>query len=193
MTFYGSLACSAHDIHCVSCTHVGFRLANMAVLPSRVGAKFRFVFAMYSNGLWLCLLVITNFNVDCLSEVPSETYDTLYAKGIESYTQQKWQDCSIYMSKALADFQYYNLNVAECRLRCNTLQYSTSDLKHSTDHEYKNTDLAFFQTFLKRSDCLRNCKELRFKGRPEEERPDIRQAFEEFNPYDYLQICAYKV
>ena len=126
-------------------------------------------------------------SVQLLPEALGKTYDVLYADGINAYAQERWFECMSLMQQALKDFHFHQENLANCRLRCQNKPKSEADPR-------QHLELAFFESILLRSSCLRRCKQ-RFLG-DRAERPvsrDVNEAFTALLPYDYLQICAYKV
>lgn len=153
------------------------------------GKKPNFNFSFKMNILFLSALVSVMLS-SCVQPLPDDarsTYDVLYTAGTEAYTQERWYECMSLMQKALQDFHHYHNNLADCRVRCQNSQKSHVD---STQH----SELAFFETVLLRSNCLRRCKQKKLGARVESVvGEDIKNAFATFLPYDYLQICAYKV
>ncbi len=125
--------------------------------------------------------------VQSLPNDPTVTYDMLYNSGVEAYLQERWYECASFMKRALEDYKFYTENLADCRQKC----------KHKSNYETETpafAELQFFDNAVKRSDCIRRCKQKRFGERPESDATtEIKVEFEGLKPYDYLQICAYKV
>ena len=114
------------------------------------------------------------------------TYESLFEAGKEAYLQERWYECADHMSKALEDFRLFQNNLIACRQKCH---------KEITpnDSTQKHLDLTFFTSVVKKSDCLRRCKDEKIGNRPETVKEEIHEIFLNLEPYDYLQICGYKV
>lgn len=136
--------------------------------------------------LVLCLFGAV-YEVDSLPDDPHLTYDRLYNAGVEAYVKERWWECATHIKRALDDYKYYTENLSDCRQVC----------KHYNNYDVRSTafaELHFFDNAIKRSDCIRRCKKKRFGDRPETEAViEVRLEFENLKPYDYLQICAFKV
>ena len=132
------------------------------------------------------IVVILIVNCSALPEDPSVTYDMLYSAGVESYNSERWYECSAFMQRALDDYKFYHDTLTDCRLGC-------KQINPVANQPMSSIELEFFHASLKRSDCLRRCKEMKLPDRPEGVTEEINTEFEELKPYDYMQICAFKV
>ena len=117
---------------------------------------------------------------------PTETYDMLHRSGVEAYNAGRWFECAKHMSAAIDDYKLYHTVLIDCRLKCQ--QESETDIDHNMFLE-----LAFFDKQLKASDCLRRCKKEHLGSRPEVVNEKVEHDFKNLEPYNYLQLCAYKV
>ena len=136
--------------------------------------------------LLFCALLVENI-VDSLPDDPHLTYDRLYNAAIEAYLNERWFECATHMKRALQDYKYYTENLSDCRQLC----------KHHNNFDVKSAvfaEMHYFDNAIRRSDCIRRCKKKRFGERPETEAViEVKLEFDNLKPYDYLQICAFKV
>ena len=134
----------------------------------------------------LLIALISLWSCAALPEEPSVTYDMLYSAAVESYSVERWYECTQFLQRALDDYKFYHDTLTDCRLKCKRGHPMVA-------LESQEFELDFFNAALKRSDCLRRCKEEKLPDRPEGIAEDVEREFEEHKPYDYLQICAFKV
>ena len=138
----------------------------------------------------LVLIHLMHINVKNSLALPKDegvTFDALYKAGVEAYGSQRWFECTNYFRAGIEDFKFYYQNVADCRQRCKN-EFS-SDTGSGAIPE-----ILFFDTVLERSHCIEKCKQKRFGNRPEVNVPeDVYLDFVNLMPYNYLQMCAYKV
>ena len=158
----------------------------MAALPISLDSKFSKVFKMFCKTVFLITLVTSCQRTTAQEEGPLSTYDIFYSAGVEAYSQERWFECMSFMQKALADYKEYTDTLVECRLQCNSDNVIA-------ENSGTLVELSFLESAIKKSDCLRRCKELRLKNRPESIDESVKADFDSLKPYDYLQICAYKV
>lgn len=99
------------------------------------------------------------------------------------------------MSRSIEEHKHYSDVVYKCRLHCKQDSASKMARDFIHDHGEQLLNLFLIQDLVKNVECVRRCK-LRNLG----EGPrainifrSITQAFVELKPYDYLQICAFKV
>ena len=117
-------------------------------------------------------------------------FEELFQAGVDSYLQDRWFECYSFMQKALQHYKSYFNNLAECRLKCNKENLPSISFA-------QQPDLAFYESAIKRSNCVRLCKQEknivdRHRG-DDAKLKEIIQRFENYDPYNYLQICAYQV
>ena len=138
-------------------------------------------------GITVCLACIIVPN-HALPEEPLLTYDVLYRAGTEAYFQERWFECVANILRSLEDYVWYRNNLINCRLKCNK---GSKESINSTD--FSLIDLNFFEMALKNSNCMRRCKKRVFGDRPESVSKEVRKEFASKKPYDFLQICSFKV
>ena len=116
----------------------------------------------------------------------TEFYDELYNEGMEAYLDGRWSECLSTILKAVKMYHTYQRELVDCRLGC-----------YRKDNEHldrsKPLTTVFFEVAIRRSDCIRRCKDGKFPGLAQEVSSDVKEAFETFQPYDYIQKCANKV
>jgi len=125
------------------------------------------------------------------AQLPSNVYigyDQMYESGIIAYDQQHWYECSSMMNRAISARRAYWDGVVECRSQC-------SFLHPFLDIAPENLlDPLYVYGASQRSKCIEDCKRSMFGGQPDMPfDADLEEAFDSLMPYDYLQLCAYKV
>ena len=163
-----------------------------------VGKKTRGCSVMSSNVL-KCVTLMTLHFVSCMANanpdaVPSGIllpYQTLYVSGVEAYMKQRWKECVTLVSKAITDHRSY-------RDQLNTCRYSCKNAGHLKVDETNFLENIYLDAAQKQSVCIKNCTEKVFPNR----RPyrdlssklrEVELHFQNLDPYDYLQMCAFKV
>ena len=120
-----------------------------------------------------------------------DTYDLLYNKGVEAYARQRWFECLTHLNGALTDYRVYRSTLITCKRECRK-KSSSDDGALSTKPQM--SELQIFFRILKRSNCLRKCKQNHFGHRPDVlASKSVEEDFETRKPYDFLQFCHYKV
>ena len=115
-------------------------------------------------------------------------YDQLYASGILAYDQQHWFECSSLMNRAIGARRAYWDSVVECRSECAVLHPFAGIAPENL------LDPLYVYRASQRSKCIEDCKRLKFGGQADVTfNTELEEAFNSMMPYDYLQMCAYKV
>ena len=100
------------------------------------------------------------------------SYHGLYKQGVAAYLEEMWPQCAVEMESALHEYKEIREAIGLCIRKC----YKSG----SDRNEFKS--------------CLHECIDLKYEA--SDVVKDGINSFEEFQdykPYDYLQICAYKV
>lgn len=111
-------------------------------------------------------------------------FNELYLSGIEAYNQERWFQCKTDLQQAIKEYRSLQEDLTLCRVTCHKLKGWAAQAS-------VHPELAFTETALSRSDCLRRCRESHLKGLVAS--PEVLESFANRMPYDYLQICAFKV
>jgi len=115
-------------------------------------------------------------------------YDQLYRSAIIAYEQEHWFECSSLMNRAIKARRAYWDNVIECRSECSVVHPLLDIAPENV------LDPIYVYRASQRSKCIEDCKSSKFGGQLETTYNDeLENAFNSLVPYDYLQICAYKV
>jgi len=134
----------------------------------------------------LCILVVCNYST-ATSADPSRSYDILYNKAVEAYLDENWEQCIASMNEAIEDYHFYNDAQIGCRLSCK----KPSGEKQVTPQHVE--DLRYWETMIKQTLCILKCKKKVLQGRAEIISRTVSQDFESYKPYDYLQLCYFKL
>jgi len=138
--------------------------------------------------LWLLFVGFIRAQLQSQSQNVYIGYDQLYASGIMAYDQQHWFECSSMMNRAISARRAYWDNVVECRSQC-ALLHPFLDITPE-----KLLDPLYVYRASQRSKCIEDCRRTKFGGQPDVPFDAEREeAFNRLVPYDYLQLCAYKV
>jgi len=138
--------------------------------------------------LWLLFVGFIRAQLPSQSHNVYIAYDQLYTSGIVAYDQQLWFECSSLMNRAISARRTYWDNVVECRSECAVL-HSFRDMSPEN-----LLDPMYVHRASQRSECIEDCKRLKFGGQVDTPvNAEVEEAFNSLMPYDYLQMCAYKV
>ena len=129
-------------------------------------------------------LVKTSDEAVIEKEIDSKNFEELYAVGTRSYLDNDWDNCIKYLEKSLEKYNHYKKSMVRCKLKC-------SDLGKTLKHSFQNNveDLHFYEKMVKTTLCLlKSCEHLKL-----DIHKDVLKSFNERAPYEYLQLCYYKV
>ena len=146
-------------------------------------------FSSKSSIFAACLLAFCLCLVVSQEDEPHVTFDALYAAGKEAYGREEWFVCANRMDRAIQGYNDFVESLTRCRRGCREKYAGTGSVSYGAALEF-----AFFDTTLKRANCIAKCRRERVNGPSREHfTGDVAAAFESLKPYDYLQICAYRV
>ncbi|XP_071546845.1 prolyl 3-hydroxylase 1-like isoform X2 [Panulirus ornatus] len=144
---------------------------------------------MYHVGFLILMFSFISRSVDTTPENPIITYDFLYREGVESYLEEDWEKCKKHFEGALEDWHWWKDNVAKCRRECSeeTAEAAVLASKLSEDDR-------FFERAVRNTLCVVKCKKNVFGSRMDRiVEGVVNEDFEMRKPYDYLQLCYYKM
>ncbi|XP_077060150.1 prolyl 3-hydroxylase 1 isoform X1 [Siphateles boraxobius] len=126
-----------------------------------------------------------------------EPYDLLFDNAVEAYYKQDWLTVILNMERALRNKGALRKIQTHCRLSCaNHTAFGDSfpGLGVPMPGTGAVEDLAFFQTILKRADCVNACESEKL-GPPTLHKVSdtIDQEFKKRTPYNYLQVAYFKI
>ncbi|XP_064634488.1 prolyl 3-hydroxylase 1-like isoform X2 [Lineus longissimus] len=122
---------------------------------------------------------------------PDITFETLYTEGKDAYYEERWAECVSFVLKSLEDYKFYRRNLAHCRLSCRAQTGSLVKKKRKDIGD--NLDMLFFYGAVQNSDCNRRCHKKLFGRRREVTDQETLKAFETLEPYNYLQLCFFRL
>lgn len=156
----------------------------MAELLTGCGSSFSLKLPIFTT----CFLALCMCCVLSQQPVSPDTFDALYVAGKEAYENEEWFVCANHMDRAIRDYNDFVESLARCRRGCR-VKYTGIELAPD-----ESLELAFFDMTVKRANCIARCRREKVKGPSQDVFTDeVSTAFESLKPYDYLQICAYKV
>ena len=118
------------------------------------------------------------------NEMETKNFEELYAIGTRSYLDNDWENCIKYLEKSIEKYKSYQKSMTSCKVKCSD---SGKRLKPSFEEDIE--DLHFYEKMLKTTLCLlKTCDHLKI-----DIHKDILESFHERTPYEYLQLCYYKV
>ena len=135
----------------------------------------------------VCFLSLLAYFCSATKADPATSYDILYNQAVEAYLDESWDVCITRMNEAIEDYHFYKDAVVGCRLEC---------LKESFEKPLVSPqleDMKLWEKMIKKTLCLLKCKKSILKDRAEIIDHKVREDFETLRPYDYLQLCYYKV
>ena len=139
-----------------------------------------------------CLLaVLSSKCAQATKSDPAQSYDILYDQAVEAYLEEDWDKCVRLMNEAIEDYHFYVDSQVGCRLNCQKIVSVNAMGKQISPNNLE--DMKFFEKMVKQTLCLLKCKKNLLKNRAEIVSRQIMESFEYFRPYDYLQLCYFKV
>ena len=136
----------------------------------------------------LCILFIWSEIISIKDVIHAESlasYDKLFNAGVQAYHKERWFECYEHISEALEVYNEATRSYASCRENCQRTFVAVN--------VEASIELNFLKLALAKSRCLRKCQ-LEKTGEAQNKVPSsVKADFEMLQPYDYLQICAFKV
>lgn len=124
-------------------------------------------------------------------ELYSKTFTELYDIGVEAYLENNWRDCITYLETALHEFRVYRHGLINCRIQC------LFELERTSPFFDTNIEqMQFFDLTTRRALCLGKCHNKLLRKQylpPFYLQRSYRERFVNRRPYEYLQLCYYKV
>ena len=133
---------------------------------------------------------------------PHPRHDKYYTKATDAYLQENWYDCVHYMQLALESYVNETHIEVACRRICrekahdakSVIPFSLSEFEDDVELHH----LLAYEKIIQESMCFRKC--LKQKRGPyydhhhkEPVSKEVDHYFRELKPYDYLQLCYFKV
>ncbi|KAK3863987.1 hypothetical protein Pcinc_030286 [Petrolisthes cinctipes] len=116
-------------------------------------------------------------------------YDFLYKEGVTAYLDNNWEECMKLFEEAVQDWHWWENNLIRCRKICSKESNETELLSSKmTD------DDRYYERVVRNTHCVIRCKKDVFGSRVD--RVVERNVIDDFHirkPYDYLQLCYYKL
>ena len=135
---------------------------------------------------FFCILIVcVRFSAATIDD-PSRTYDIYYTKAVEAYLDEDWPQCITFMNEAIEDYHFYHDAQVNCRLTCQKASSNNPSITHQGD-------LQHWERLIKQTLCILKCKKNVLQERAEIISRSVTDDFESFKPYDYLQLCYFKV
>lgn len=124
-------------------------------------------------------------------ELYSKTFIELYNIGVEAYLENNWRDCITFLETALHEFRVYRHGLINCRIQC-LFEWERTTPFFETNLE----QIQFFDLTTRRALCLGKCHNKLLRKQylpPFYLQRTYRERFLSRKPYEYLQLCYYKV
>lgn len=121
----------------------------------------------------------------------SRPFTQLYDAGIDAYLENNWRDCILYLETAIHEFRVFRHALINCRVQCYFVNEQLQPFFGGNIEQ-----LQFFDLITRRALCLGDChnKLLRKQYLPPFHLHRVyRDRFISKKPYEYLQLCYYKV
>lgn len=108
-----------------------------------------------------------------------ERFPVLFEKMEDAYSSDEWELCVKHGIQVVSDFKSHLETILSCRESCNSRKGSL--------HTRTDAFLSSYTSSLEKITCIQRCK-------PRVVREDFfAQRIIEREPYDYMQLCYYKV
>lgn len=122
----------------------------------------------------------------------SKTFVELYEIGVEAYLENNWRDCIVFLEAALHEYHIYRQTIINCRMECWFESQRTTPLMANVNVD----NLQFYDNIVQRTLCLGKCHNRYLHKQylpPFYLHKIYRERFQSMLPYEYLQLCYYKV
>ncbi|XP_041061670.1 prolyl 3-hydroxylase 1 isoform X1 [Carcharodon carcharias] len=121
---------------------------------------------------------------------PLESYDRLFSAAVEAYYRNDWQGVIINMERALKNQMALRRTKIHCWTHCNN---KTRFAISSSGQEFF-FDTNFFNTVLRKADCLKECEEDKLGPYSMHQiSEELLIEFQKRTPYNYLQMAYFKI
>lgn len=111
-------------------------------------------------------------------------FDELYNDALNAYKNEDWKNAVKFFQQAIADYRHEQDVNVHCRVTCRDI--------FSSQTKIKDLELQYFKFSIYNRECVRRCVE-KYRGKRSFISKYVREAFEVFQPYGYLQLAYYKV
>ena len=137
---------------------------------------------MASRGVLVVFMLLSCYATRAAKQ--GRTYKQFYKEAVDSYLTERWYECASLMQKAVQDYKTFTNKFAECDADCGeTVTRAVDQPKSAID---------FYDITIRKAGCTRKCLQKHFPNL-KLERDEVDEAFDTLLPYDYWQMCAYKV
>ncbi|KAL2090859.1 hypothetical protein ACEWY4_013122 [Coilia grayii] len=146
----------------------------------------------------LTLLYLSNVS-DAQTEGNSipEPYDLLFDNAVEAYYKGDWMTVILNMERALKNRSLLRKIKAQCRLACasnTTFGQIIPGVGLAIPGAGSIEDLGFFQSIMKRADCITSCETEKLGPNTLHKISDeVQLEFRKRTPYNYLQVAYFKI
>lgn len=137
--------------------------------------------------LVVCFLSVLVYFGSATKADPANSYDILYNQAVEAYLNENWEECVTQMNEAIEDYHFYWDAVVGCRLDCHKESFDNRLVSPQLE------DMRLWEKMIKQTLCLLKCKKGVLKNRAEIVDKKVQEQFQTLLPYDYLQLCYFKV
>lgn len=153
--------------------------------------RFCFIFlVLHHAGHWIVHSTTSDDDLDGQQHISTSewTYDQVYWKGKEAYSENRWSECVALFTRAIQLHKRHRRDEAACRLKCH-LQADNTELL------IPEGPYVFFERAIWDTLCLTTCQKHPVATNRDVAATNrvIDQEFENLVPYDYLQMCYFKV
>uniref|UniRef100_UPI00398EB076 prolyl 3-hydroxylase 1 n=1 Tax=Pristiophorus japonicus TaxID=55135 RepID=UPI00398EB076 len=121
---------------------------------------------------------------------PLESYDRLFSAAVEAYYRSDWQGVIINMERALQNQVALRRTKIRCRAHC----AHKAGFAISGGGQDFFFDMNFFNTVLRKADCLRECEDAKLGPYSMHQiSEELLLEFHKRTPYNYLQMAYFKI
>lgn len=121
--------------------------------------------------------------LSCLiCQYDGQKFGELFQDMVDAYVSGDWQTCIDIGTHSLSEFRRFQQQDVECRMNCHNELIKE-------DGDQRDPLLSSYALSLRHITCIQDCKQ---RNQDESVLLFI-QKFESREPYDFLQVCYYKV
>ena len=138
----------------------------------------------------LVVIFLLQVNFAKFSNSHQKTFEEWFDLGKSAYLENNWKKCTHNFENALESYHKYVNVTLFCRHRCKNITPIQTILTENTDSE-----LVFYEQKIHITLCLLQCKKSHTDYIDENDfvKKEIILEFENYEPYNYLQLCYYQL
>ncbi|KAG1703681.1 Prolyl 3-hydroxylase 1 [Nymphon striatum] len=137
------------------------------------------------------IVLLSLISIITIGAEANNHFHTVYKLGVDAYLEERWSDCIAYLQNSVDMYFEMEQKNVKCRESCK----NTSPVKSNFTYSDYYDNLDFYYNVVEEAFCIVKCKYDKMSGFPEpaDIPANVNDEFQSRLPYDYLQICYFKL